>query len=71
MINNLSISFVPYSRGKRMLKETEAEIIYIINPILNLNQNPNNKSRSIIRELREKCRLVAHAQAFSDSSLNK
>ena len=71
MINNLSISFVPFSRGKRMLKEIEAEIIYIVNPILNLNQNPNNKSRSIIRELREKCRLVAHAQAFSDSSLNK
>ena len=71
MVNNLSISFVPFSRGKRMLKEVESEIIYILNPVLNLNHNSENKSKSIIRELREKCRLIAYSRELSNKSVKK
>ena len=59
MVNNLLISFIPYSHGKRLLKELEKEVIYILNPILNLTGNPLNENGSMIKELRSKCRDIA------------
>ena len=59
MINNLLVSHLPYSRGRRHLNKLEKEIIYILNPILNLNSNAVNKNGTMIKELREKCRQLA------------
>ena len=59
MVNNLLISFIPYCHGKRLLKELEKEVIYILNPILNLTGNPLNENGSMIKELRSKCRDIA------------
>ena len=59
MIKNLSISFIPFNRGKRIIREMESEIIYILNPILNINNNVNNNSGSMLKELRKMCREIA------------
>jgi hypothetical protein len=62
MINNLSVSFIPYNRGKRLLRKMESEIIYLLSPILNISRNSNNSNRLILKELREKCRQIARIQ---------
>ena len=62
MINNLSVSFIPYNRGKRLLRKMESEIIYLLSPILNISRNSNNRNGLILKELREKCRQIARIQ---------
>ena len=59
MVENLSVSFVPCNHGKRLLNELESDIIYILNPILNISKNSRNDKRFIIKELRKKCREIS------------
>ena len=64
MINNLSVSFVEYDFGKRLLNRLENEIIYILNPVLNIANNPNNKNIYMIKDLRRKCREIARIRGI-------
>jgi len=59
MVENLSVSFIPCDHGKRLLNQLESEIIYILDPVLNIAKNPKNESKYIIKELRRKCREIS------------
>ena len=68
MINNLTVSFYDFEGGKRLLKELESDIISILKPILNIDGNAINQNRSLIKELRAKCRELAKLNIGSNKN---
>ena len=68
MINNLTVSFYDFEGGKRLLKELESDIISILKPILNIDGNAINQNRSLIKELRAKCRELAKLNIDSNKN---
>jgi hypothetical protein len=60
MVDNLSISFYDYTKGKKKLNMIETEIIKSLVPILNLKKNISlNPHLSELEELRAKCKDIA------------
>ena len=60
MVDNLSISFYDYTKGKKRLNMIETEIIKSLVPILNLKKNISlNPHLSELEELRAKCKDIA------------
>ena len=68
MINNLTVSFYDFEGGKRLLRELESDIISILKPILNIDGNAINQNRSLIKELRAKCRELAKLNIDSNKN---
>ena len=68
MINNLTVSFYDFEGGKRLLRELESDIISILKPILNIDGNAINQNRSLIKELRAKCRELAKLNIGSNKN---
>ena len=59
MMKNLSISFFEICEGKRLIRNAEIYIIQELEPILNLTHNSSNPYMSMLKELREKCKMIA------------
>ena len=50
------------------MRELESDIISILKPILNIDGNAINQNRSLIKELRAKCRELAKLNIDSNKN---